>query len=143
MKKLLLVLSIVFFLLSCDDAGMENQDNSQETSQVELKEPKPVTNVRHTQNGDVYTVTFDHDGDGVIEIHVGIGCNNGTKKKKKEYLRLTPDIRKFSFDNDDLNSKIPCTHTNCKEIYAQIYVHYDTKKYSSFSVRTLYSIDYN
>jgi PBP1b-binding outer membrane lipoprotein LpoB len=40
MKKLLLVLSIVFFLLSCDDAGMENQDNSQETSQVELKEPK-------------------------------------------------------------------------------------------------------
>jgi hypothetical protein len=99
MKKLLLTLSIVSLLPSCDDAGMENQDNSQETSQVELKEPKPVTNVRHTQNGDVYTVTFDHDGIDVKGFDAYIGCTDGHEADQKEDLFLTPNTRQFSFDN--------------------------------------------
>jgi hypothetical protein len=72
MKKLLLVLSIVSLLLSCDDAGMENQDNSQETSQIELKEPIGITNVRHTRNGNDFTIFWDKPSEGLNKIALDI-----------------------------------------------------------------------
>jgi hypothetical protein len=144
MKKLLLLAGIVSLFLSCDNTDMENQEVKQEAIEtVELKEPKPVTNVRHTRNGDVYTVCFEHDGDGVIGYDVSIGCTNGYAGIQKEYLKLTPDAREFTFDNAELNTKIPCTHTDCKKIVSDIHVHYDTQKYSSFNVTTLYRFDYS
>jgi hypothetical protein len=96
----------------------------------------------------VYTVTFDHDGIDVKGFDVGIGCTNNIVSIQKEYLKLAPNKREFSFDNAALNAKIPCTHNPCKEIFAGIHVKYDSKFNNPFkyyeppSITTLFKIDY-
>jgi hypothetical protein len=150
MKKLL-ILSIVSLLLSCDNNSMGNQQTKQEVKdegQIELKEPKPVTNITHSISGNIVTVNFEHDGIDLKEIHVSIGCTNGYASIQKEYLKLDKDAREFSFDNAELNAKISCTHTPCKEIFAGIHVVYDSKfnnpskYYEPSMLTTPFSIDY-
>jgi hypothetical protein len=131
MKKLFFVLGIVSLLLSCNNGAsggnMENtstkeQEQEQEQEPVYTMDPNPVTNMRHTKNGDVYTVYFDHDGVNVKwEFHATVGCSNGVSARQKNYDYLDKNAREYTFNLAELNKKFPCPHTpECKAIYVSI-----------------------
>ena len=137
MKKLLLIVSIVLFVLSCNTGTMSNETIEDEVVEtVELKEPKPVTNISHVINGSKVTVSFEHDGDGVIQYQVGIRYKKtGYEQEPFDYIYLSSDKREFTFDITDNSSNEqgfpmpPYDITTNTKWSIGIYVDHDFGKY--------------
>jgi hypothetical protein len=123
MKKLLLTLSIVSLFLSCNNGGMENTEiKEKEQEEGEFIPVSPVTNIRHTKNGDVYTVFFDYEGVDFYQFHATVICKAvGQESDQKNYDILDKAAREYRFNYAEIEAGSPCPHTpKCREIRVHI-----------------------
>jgi hypothetical protein len=147
MRKLFFIffvlsVNIVLLFLSCDDKPEDkNMNETNPEQEVVIKEPIPVSNIRHTKDGNTYKIEWDHDGVDVYEINLTYGCTNGVigNEDQRGDIFLTKDTRQYTIVND-----WNCIHNNlCERLWVGIkviYVRYPVSpKYQPISAR----IDYD